>query len=86
LCLRPTDFSSKYREVENSSDACICSDSRTPVKGVLSHVIQVRPRDQQSQGFAMSAHEVDGSDVNPMFPTECLYTTGKQPTQEFIEV
>jgi hypothetical protein len=56
------------------------------MKGVLSHVVQVPLRDQPSQGFAMSAHEVDRSDVKPMFPTESLYTTGIQPTQELIEV
>jgi hypothetical protein len=46
----------------------------------------VRPRDQPPQGFAMGAHEVDGSDIKPMFTTERLYTTGKQPTHELIEV
>ena len=34
----------------------------------------------------MSAHQVDRSDVNTMFLTECLYTTGKQPAHELIEV
>ena len=84
LCLR-SSLSSEYRKVENSSDAGLCSDDRAPVK-VLSHVVKVRPRDQPPQGFAMSAHEVDGSDIKPMFPTERLYTAGKQPAQELIEV
>jgi hypothetical protein len=86
VCLRSTSFSSKYREVENSSDTGLGSDYGAPVKVVFSPIIQVRPRDQPSQGFAMSAHEVDGSDVKPMFPTESMYTTGIQPTQELIEV
>lgn len=84
LCLRSI-FSPEYRKVEDSSDAGLCSNYRAPVKALF-HVVQVRPRDQPPQGFAMSAHQVDRSDVNTMFLTECLYTTGKQPAHELIEV
>lgn len=53
---------------------------------MLSRVIQTRPRDLPSQSVTVGAHEVDGSDVKPMFPTESLYATRKQPTQKFIQV